>query len=472
MLPLKDCRGYRSRYINALNRAVRALTPIAGRGIRLRQSAQGVVIESTAKGGGAKASPFRHRWQVTATSEVQGTSTVWTLHVAPGSVWERAEDGALQEAEITPEAPVLADEEAGGWKITPAASGALYVAQNADGAKVLRLGSAEDETDTVLLRVADVTVTTATPPACIVEQRQVGDFVLAAEGEFEDVPEIPAAWMVRKNAYAETTSSGEVTTYKWQVFSPLWCVGRDTLLPANTSRGWNDLATTSGTLYAALTWTGVITRGEDGEETTTWTQGVPIITNSIADVPQDKDPEPPSRYGIPGEPGSRSVIVEIGTFIGTGDDLAFRQAHVGVIVEALADTFASGGGLPDGTTIWGKVSIEEQTNGSSSSGDEVTGYKILQTKQAWSTEKKAFEDAGDPVEIGTIEVASGGGQAGPVYVPGPPEVVFENEQLLERSYFHTVAVSAEGVPSLVRTNYVAWEREAAYHADDHTEGIL
>ena len=52
MLPLKDCRGYRSRYINALNRAVRSLTPIAGRGIRLRQSAQGVVIESTAKGGG------------------------------------------------------------------------------------------------------------------------------------------------------------------------------------------------------------------------------------------------------------------------------------------------------------------------------------------------------------------------------------------------------------------------------------
>ena len=52
MLPLKDCRGYRSRYINALNRAVRALTPIAGKGIRLRQSAQGVVIESTAKGGG------------------------------------------------------------------------------------------------------------------------------------------------------------------------------------------------------------------------------------------------------------------------------------------------------------------------------------------------------------------------------------------------------------------------------------
>ena len=472
MLPLKDCRGYRSRYINALNRAVRSLTPIAGRGIRLRQSAQGVVIESTAKGGGAKASPFRHRWQVTATSEVQGTSTVWTLHIAPGSVWERDEEGALKEAEIAPETPVQDDAIAGGWKITPAASGALYVAEAADGTRYLRFANADNEEDKVLVRIADIALTTSTPPECLITQRQIGDALLAAEGEGEPTPEVPAAWMVRRNAFTETTSSGEVTTYKWQVFSPLWCVGRETLLPASTSRGWNDLAITSGTLYAALTWTGVITRGEDGEETTTWTQGVPIITNSIADVPQDKDPEPPSRYGIPGEPGSRSVIVEIGTFIGTGEDLAFRQAHVGVIVEALADTFASGGGLPDGTTIWGKVSIEEQTNGSSSSGGEVTGYKILQTKQAWSTEKKAFEDAGDPVEIGTIEVTSGGGQAGPVYVPGPPEVVFENEQLLERSYFHTVSVSAEGVPTLTKTEYVAWEREAAYHADDHVNGVV
>lgn len=460
MLPLKDCRGYRSRYINALNRAVRALTPIAGRGIRLRQSAQGVVIEATAKGGGAKASPFRHRWQVTATSEVQGTGTVWTLHVAPGSVWERDEEGALKEAEIAPETPVQADADAGGWKVSTAASGTLYVSEDKDGAKTLRFGNADDEEDTVLVRIAEIALTTGDPPECKITQRQVGDLVLAGEGKEVE----PVAWRVERRQ-----ASG---VEQWQVFSPLWCVGRDTLLPKGMARGWNALAVTSGTLYAALTWKGVITRGEDGEETTTWTQGAPIITNSIADVPQDKDPEPPSRYGIPGEPGSRSVIVEIGTFIGTGDDLAFRQAHVGVIVEALADTFASGGGLPDGTTIWGKVSIEEQTNGSSSSGGEVTGYKILQTKQAWSTEKKAFEDSGDPVEIGTIEVSSGGGQSGPIYVPGPPEVVFENEQLLERSYFHTVAVSAEGVPSLTRTDYVAWEREAAYHADDHVNGVV
>lgn len=408
---------------------------------------------------------FNHRWKVTlSTTTDEGGTTTHTLRIQPGSVWERDEEGALKEAEIAPETPVQADADAGGWKVSPSASGTLYVSEDKDGAKTLRLGNADDEEDTVLVRIADVTVTTSDPPTVTILQRQIGDFVLAdPAGE-----ETPVAWKVALRK--KEVSSG--TIEQWQVFSPLWCVGRDTLIPANTSRGWNDLSTTSGTLYAALTWTGVITRSEDGEDTTTWTHGVPIITNSFDDVPADKDPEPPSRYGIPGEAGFRSVIVEIGTFTGTGDDLAFSQAHVGVIVEALADTFASGGGLPDGTTIWGKVSIEEQPNGSSSSGGEVTGYKILQTKQAWSTEKKAFEDAGDPVEIGTIEVASGGGQAGPVYVPGPPEVVFENEQLLERSYFHTVAVSAEGVPSLTRTNYVAWEREAAYHADDHVNGVV
>ena len=37
---LRDARGYRSRYINALNAAIKAIAPIAGRGIRLRQTPQ------------------------------------------------------------------------------------------------------------------------------------------------------------------------------------------------------------------------------------------------------------------------------------------------------------------------------------------------------------------------------------------------------------------------------------------------
>ena len=39
---LRDARGYRSRYINALNAAIKAIAPIAGRGIRLRQTPQGL----------------------------------------------------------------------------------------------------------------------------------------------------------------------------------------------------------------------------------------------------------------------------------------------------------------------------------------------------------------------------------------------------------------------------------------------
>ena len=37
---LRDARGYRSRYINALNAAIKAIAPIAGKGIRLRQTPQ------------------------------------------------------------------------------------------------------------------------------------------------------------------------------------------------------------------------------------------------------------------------------------------------------------------------------------------------------------------------------------------------------------------------------------------------
>ena len=39
---LRDARGYRSRYINALNAAIKAIAPIAGKGIRLRQTPQGL----------------------------------------------------------------------------------------------------------------------------------------------------------------------------------------------------------------------------------------------------------------------------------------------------------------------------------------------------------------------------------------------------------------------------------------------
>ena len=349
MLPLRDCRGYRSRYINALNRAVRSLTPIAGRGIRLRQSAQGVVIEATAKGGGAKASPFRHRWQVTATREVEPDgSASWTVNIRTGSVWTAAEDGAVADAALTPVAPVAPDAENGGWKVEGATSGSLYVALDDAGAHLLKYGDPAAETAAVILRIADVAFTTGDPPSAVITQRQVGDERIGSGGS---AATDPAAWMIRRHAFTETNTSGEeITTHKWQVFSPLWCAGRQTLLPDGMGRGWNDLpdGADSDTLYAALTWIGTATKDADGNETVTWTPEKPILTNTLADIPPDDDPTGAGTSSA--TPGHRSVIVEIGDFedaedAGDGEDAPttdFRQAHLGVIVEDVAE--GEGGG--------------------------------------------------------------------------------------------------------------------------------
>ena len=47
---LRDARGYRSRYINALNAAIKAIAPITERGIRLRQTPQGLPPRGRGRG--------------------------------------------------------------------------------------------------------------------------------------------------------------------------------------------------------------------------------------------------------------------------------------------------------------------------------------------------------------------------------------------------------------------------------------
>lgn len=177
MLPLKDCRGYRSRYINALNRAVRALTPIAGRGIRLRQSAQGVVIESTAKGGGGgTVVPFLYRWKVTlSTSTDDSGATTYNLHVQPGSLWR--DDGAgTVDLNVVPDgSTVTGAATATEWLVAGATSGSLYVVEDTSGGSaVYRVvyGDPTAETRRILLRVADLTL--ASSGATLI-QRQIGD---------------------------------------------------------------------------------------------------------------------------------------------------------------------------------------------------------------------------------------------------------------------------------------------------------
>lgn len=275
----------------------------------------------------------------------------------------------------------------------------------------------------------------------------------------------PRAWEVR--AFGETGPDGQARTV-WRVYAPLWCAGRAVLLPAGMGRGWNDLAESAGRLYAALTWTGTLSVDAEGAESVAWAPGTPLLTTNPAALPADAEP-------AEGAPGSRTVFVELGDFVpaAQGSGTTFEQRHVGVIVEGLQGGAGGGGGLPDGAEAWGKVEVEEETDGSASSGGKTIAYNLYQHKQAWDAAQARFVDKpGSRVLVGSIPAAGDGGGGVP-YVPGGPELAEDEDGTLwELAYFCEVALSAEGVPSLVKTEHVAWRRQVAHHADDHTQGVL
>lgn len=277
----------------------------------------------------------------------------------------------------------------------------------------------------------------------------------------------PRAWEVR--SFVETDAGGQARTV-WRVYAPLWCAGRAVLLPAGMARGWNDLpgGAGPGTLYAALTWTGTLSVDAEGAESVAWAPGTPLLTTNPATLPTDAEP-------AEGAPGSRTVVVEIGDFVpaAQGSGTTFDQRHVGVIVEGLQGG-AGGGGLPDGAEAWGKVEVEEETDGSTSSGGKTVAYNLYQHKQAWDAAQARFVDKpGSRVLVGSIPAAGDGGGGGVPYVPGGPELAEDEDGTLwELAYFCEVALSAEGIPALVKTEHVAWRRQVAHHADDHTKGVL
>lgn len=278
--------------------------------------------------------PFNHRFKVTAepVTDDNGNTSI-TLHVRPGSVWKRDGD-TLAPIGLTPVAPLVADGD--GWTVPNAISGSVYIIQVGDAYQI-KHSNPEGDTGAVLLRIADVTVTTSDPPTATIVQRQIGDFVLAdPAGE-----ETPVAWRVALRS--KSVSSGTID--QWQIFAPTWTVGRETLLPEGMEEDWNDLDIHSGDLYAAITWTGTATTGDDGEVKTTWTPGRPTITNDLTSIPADEDPTPddPSTSTIEGKEGHRSIIVKIGTFLTDdsgseeepSDPIGFLQLHIGSIIEDL-----------------------------------------------------------------------------------------------------------------------------------------
>ena len=439
-LPARFIRGQTltADRLNDLIEAIRRARPLPGSGVSTRESPDGTFI-SAATQKQSTAPTFDHRFKVSFAKNKDGG---YDLTIRKGSLW-RVTDGVAAEQTLTlGEAIAQHPTDTEAWKVAAATAGSLYVSQSAaeDGTTpVFTLDYAVTPTEPAAV-IADFTPSvSSSDPTPKLTQRHLGDLILFAGGGTGG--EVPAAWMVRRHAFTETTSSGEVTTHKWQVFSPLWAVGRQTLLPDGMSRGWNDLPadTDSGTLYAALTWVGTATADANGNETVSWAPGKPILANSLSDIPPDDDPttEDTGSSTIEGKPGHRSVIVEIGDFKSTDsdesgsdneeggsdtDDTApetdFRQAHLGVIVENLAQ--AGSGGLPDGTEVWGKVSVETQTNGSSGTA---SAYNIYQSKQTWDAATSKFVDKPDSKTlVGTIP-AGGSAIADGTLIPGAVEYV-------------------------------------------------
>ena len=546
IIPQPPCRGQAitADLLRDVIAAIRATRPLKGDGILLQESPNGTLISAAAQKQ-SPVTPFDHRFKVSFAKNADGG---YDLAIRKGSLW-RVTDGVAAEQTLTlGEAIAQHPTDADAWQVAAATAGSLYVSQSTadDGeTPVYTLDYAAEPTAPAAV-IADFTPSeSSSNPTPKLTQRHLGDLILFTDASATG-GEIPAAWMIRRHAFTETNTSGEtVTTHKWQVFSPLWCVGRQTLLPEGMARGWNDLpdGADSGTLYAALTWVGTATADADGSESVSWAPGTPIVTNSLADVPLDDDPSGAGTSSA--TPGHRSVIVEIGDFLepedpgpgtddaGTGDDTgtddaggeppeaAFRQAHLGVIVENLAQG-SGGGGLPDGALAWGKASVEENLD----EGGTVVSHTIRQGKQAWNAAANAFEDVpGSEVEIGIIprswpgvsilygrveieEVHPGTSSGASQYVtgyeiyqqrlrwdaasrvfvddgrtlidelpapvnlvPGPPVIEDSGGVPYERVYWHAVTYTASG-PSLTKTGTLAWETRMSYHASDHVDGVV
>lgn len=306
---------------------------------------------------------------------------------------------------------------------------------------------------------------------------------------------------------------------RWQVWSPVWVTQGIEFLPGMGKGRWNDLpggiAAADGTYIWAVLKVCVGAAGytlQVGEGKT----ALSILTDAEAGALTDTKVAPPQGT-LGGTDGVYHIKVRIGGWEETAtaeelaqgvSRLAFRQEQVGAIVEdwlprreAVEATLVTGlsagtdedgrptleverrtfplppwvkmlesqtvalpegGAIPEGTVFWGKVTLEEVRDGSSSSGGEVTGYRLTQAKWVWE-EGALVEAEGGPVEVGEIVFPEASGGGGNGVCVGP--IVIEGETL--RQYYGTVVDGA-----FVSNGTVAAEIPLYGHAEDHTEGVL
>lgn len=183
---------------NTLVEAIRQNRPLQGTGVRLRQSTDGVFIDAAAQTQTAPAvasTPFSHRWKVTLTTVTDDDTATHTLRITPGSLWRN--DGAgVTDLNVIPDGDTVTTDSDGNWLVENATTGSLYVADNSANqgssssgpAYPLVFGDYTKETRPILLRIADLTLTTSATQEAILTQRQVGDALYSPGGSAGDYP--------------------------------------------------------------------------------------------------------------------------------------------------------------------------------------------------------------------------------------------------------------------------------------------
>lgn len=170
---------------NTLVEAIRQNRPLQGTGILLQESPDGTFISAAAQTQTAPAvasTPFSHRWKVTVTTVTDDDTATHTLHITPGSLWRN--DGAgVVDLNVAPDEATVTLDDNGNWIVENATAGSLYVADNSANqgtassgpAYPLKFGDPTKETLPILLRIADLSLTTGTPQEALLTQRQIGD---------------------------------------------------------------------------------------------------------------------------------------------------------------------------------------------------------------------------------------------------------------------------------------------------------
>ena len=194
-LPARFIRGQTltADRLNDLIEAIRRVRPLPGTGVSIRESPDGTIISAAAqKQSPAGSTPFSHRWKVTVTTVTDDDTATHTLHITPGSLWRN--DGAgVVDLNVAPDEDTVTIDSDGNWLVENATTGTLYVADNSANqgtassgpAYPLKVGDPTKETLPILLRIADLTLSSS---GVEFVQRQVGDALYSPGGSAGDYP--------------------------------------------------------------------------------------------------------------------------------------------------------------------------------------------------------------------------------------------------------------------------------------------